>query len=97
MNWFIFTLTAFAVFRLAHMFSKESGPARLFKKLRATTEPHSALREGISCLLCESIWWSAAATAWLVYSGKVPIGIAPFYWLAASGAAICLHFQFTKE
>lgn len=94
---FIFLLAVLATFRLAVMFSKESGPGRIFKWMRAKTPPKSALREGISCALCESVWWSAPITALSWYFGYVPPGTVPLYWLAASGGAVVLNQAFTKN
>jgi len=95
--WLIFVLATFACFRLSVMFSKESGPGRIFKRLRAQTPPKSALREGVSCTLCESIWWSAAICASLCFFGYTPWGTFLLYWLAVSGGAVVLNQRFTKD
>lgn len=94
--WLVFVLASLAVFRLSLMFSKESGPGRIFSKLRKSTPPKSSLREGVSCIFCESIWWSAAATGWLIYLGEVSWSVAPVWWLASSALAVVLNQSFTK-
>ncbi len=95
--WLIFVLATLACFRLSVMFSKEAGPGRIFKKLRAQTPPKSALREGVSCALCESVWWSAAIVGLLCFFEYVPRGTFPLYWLAVSGGAVVLNQKFTKD
>ena len=95
--WLIFLLATLTCFRLSVMFSKESGPGRIFKIMRSKTPPKSALREGVSCALCESVWWSSFITAFLVGHGDVPLAYSPFYWLAVSGGAVVLNQRFTKD
>lgn len=97
MSAFIFVLASLATFRLSIMFAKENGPGRIFKKARAATPLKSALREGIECALCESVWWSAVVTTSLYFYGEVPLKIAPIYWLAASAVAVVLNQRFTKD
>ncbi len=97
MNYFVFILAVLSTFRLSVMFSKESGPGRIFKKLRAQTPPKSALREGVSCTLCESVWWGAGVTALCWFFEYVPHGTIPLYWLAVSGGAVVLNQRFTKD
>lgn len=79
------------------MFSKENGPGRIFKKARLATPPKSALREGIECALCESVWWSAVITVTLGCLGEVRWPVAPLYWLSASAVAVILNQAFTKN
>lgn len=95
--WLIFVLATLACFRLSVMFSKESGPGRIFKKMRAQTPPKSALREGVSCTLCESVWWSAAINVGLCSVGFMPWIQFPLYWLAVSGGAVVLNQAFTTK
>lgn len=94
---FILLLGSLVTFRLALMFSKESGPGRIFKKLRHAAPPKSATREGLSCLHCESVWWAAPVTAFLWWLDLIPAWHTPLYWLALSGVAIILHHAFTSD
>jgi hypothetical protein len=95
MTWLEFTLGGLVTFRLALMFSSESGPGRIFKKLRHAAPAKSATREGLECLHCESIWWSAPVTAFFWWQGKIGAWFTPLYWLAFSALAIVLHHAFT--
>lgn len=96
MNWFILIISILACYRLSLLFAKEDGPGKIFHKLRKSTPPKSSLRDGISCLLCESVWWSAFITGYLVYLGHTDWLHAPIVWLAISAGAIVLNQQFTK-
>lgn len=95
--WLLFVLATLACFRLSVMFSKESGPGRIFKHLRDKTPPKSALREGVACTLCESVWWSAAIVGLLCFFGYIENSAFPLYWLAVSGGAVVLNQRFTKD
>jgi hypothetical protein len=63
MTFFLFILAALATYRLALMFSKESGPGKIFMKLRKAPPPRSSAREGLSCPFCMSIWFGVVITA----------------------------------
>lgn len=97
MTWLDFTIASLVVYRLSLMFSSESGPGRIFKKLRNLPPPKSATKEGLSCLHCESIWWAAPVTAFLWWRDRIEPWDTPLWWLALSGVAICLHHQFTSD
>lgn len=97
MNWFIFLVGSLVTYRLSLMVSAESGPGRIFKKLRHLPAPRSAAREGLSCLHCESIWWAVPVTAFLWWRERIESWDAPIYWLALSGAAIVIHHAFTED
>lgn len=88
--WFVFALSVLAVFRLSTMFAVESGPGRIFRKLRGLPEPKSATKEGLSCSLCQSVWWAAGATGFLYWQEVVAAVWAPTWWLAISGGAVLL-------
>lgn len=88
--WFVFLLSVLAVFRLSTMFAVESGPGRIFRKLRGLPEPKSATKEGLSCSLCQSIWWSAAVVGFLYWQEVVEPAWTPIWWLAISGGAVLL-------
>jgi hypothetical protein len=96
-SWLEFALGSLVTYRLSLMLSKESGPWRIFKKLRHAAPPKSATREGISCLHCESVWWAAPVTAYLVWSREIAPADGPLYWLGFSAVAIVLHHAFTGD
>lgn len=97
MDWFHFTLGSLVTFRLALMFSTESGPGRIFKKLRHSAPPKSATREGLSCLHCESVWWAAPVTVAFWWLELIPAWHSWAYWLGFSAVAIILHHAFTVD
>jgi hypothetical protein len=97
MNLFVFILASLATFRLALLFSKETGPGRIFAKLRKLPAPKSSAREGLSCEWCLSVSFSAIITATLTWNGDVPIFYAPIYWLAVSAVAVVINQQWTKS
>lgn len=96
MSVFHFILASLAAYRIALMFAKEAGPGRIFRKLRNSTPPRSSLREGISCVFCESIWWSALITGYYIFLGLVSLQMAPIYWLSVSAVAVASNQLFTK-
>lgn len=97
-DWFILLLGGLVTYRLALMFSEESGPGRIFQKLRLAAPPKSATREGLSCLHCESVWWAAPVTAYACWVlEEIEPWQTPLYWLAFSGIAIVIHHAFTED
>lgn len=97
MTWIEFIIGGLVTYRLSLMFSKESGPGRIFKKLRNAPPPKSSAREGLACLHCESIWWGVPVTLLFATTGRIEWIDAPLYWLAFSAIAIILHHQFTSD
>lgn len=95
--WLVLILGSFVTYRLALMFAEESGPGRIFKKLRHKAPPKSATREGLSCVHCESVWWAAPVTAFFWWRDVIPAWETPIWWLAFSGVAIAIHHQFTED
>lgn len=93
---FLFILHALATYRLALMFSKESGPGRVFRKLRNAPPPRSSWREGLSCIFCESVWFALASTLSLCFMGKVSWEMWWLWWLAGSAVAVVLNQVFTR-
>lgn len=91
MNTLLFLAAVLATYRLSLMVSKESGPMRVFRKLRNIPPPKSSAREGLSCPLCTSVWFSAAVTGYLGWLGTFPLPEWPLWWLAFSGGAVLLH------
>ena len=58
-------LAALATFRLSRLVADETGPWRIFEKLRDATPEGSNLREGINCIMCVSVWISLLIAWWL--------------------------------
>lgn len=96
MNWFLFFLYTLSVYRLSLMLSKESGPGRIFRKLRQTPPPRSSLREGLSCLFCESIWLAGALTLIMSFAHYIVWRDSWLWWLAGSAGAVILNQVFTR-
>lgn len=97
MTWLETLLGGLVTFRLALMFSKESGPGRIFKKLRAAAPAKSATREGLECLHCESVWIAAPVTGYFCWRGKIAWPDSWLYWLGFSAIAVILHHAFTVD
>lgn len=95
--WVTFLLGTLATYRLSLMISKESGPARLLRKLRHSAPPKSATREGLSCQLCLAIHFGALVAGWYWWRDIITGMDFPIWWLAMSGAAICVHMKFTTS
>lgn len=96
-EWLVLVLGGFATFRLALMVSSESGPMRIFRKLRNLPPPKSSAREGLSCPFCLGLHFSAIITTFLWWQGRFPGADWPIYWLAISGIAVILHLAFAKD
>lgn len=95
-----FILCALAVFRLAHMIAEESGPMRVFRKLRAAPKKGTSLREGVACPYCWSLWLATIIVTFLFALPHLPAWAIATGWfivtmLALSGAAILFHQAFT--
>lgn len=89
---------ALATFRVALMVSAEDGPAFIFRKIRRMPPPKSATHKGISCTLCCSVYAAALAATAFAFREQFPwVQMWLIYPLAFSGAAVCLHMQFTKD
>lgn len=96
-EWMMFILGGLATYRLALLFSLESGPGRIFAKLRRVPPVKSSAREGLSCLHCSSVWFAAPVTGYFVWRGKIEWPDSPLYWLSFSALAIVLHHTFTED
>lgn len=94
MTWFYFVIGSLATYRLARMVSTEQGPWFIFLKLRRVPDAkkHPAIKEGLSCHLCVSVWFSALITGYYIWAGWITWTESPIYWLAFSGVAVALHF-----
>lgn len=78
----VFILVVLSVWRVSSLFAYESGPFSIFGSIRYYLKKNSnnvvlyTLHEGISCLWCNSIWFSALASilitnniaSWIVYT-----------------------------
>jgi hypothetical protein len=102
--WFELVLAILAVWRLAHLVSKEDGPFDIFGKLKeragATFDVVSQEWQGntelgylLTCPLCLSIWFAVPAAIWIT-----SVGMYTFVtWLAVSGGACILEMGLTKN
>lgn len=97
MNFFLWLLASLASFRLALMFSKEKGPGDVFEAIRNAESLHEGIKQGLACILCESVWWAGVITVYLSLIGQVEWELAPIYWLATSAAACIVHFQWNQD
>ena len=53
-----FIVLTLAVYRVAHLITREDGPLDLFAKLRGWLDPHQQtwIGRGLNCILCVSFW-----------------------------------------
>lgn len=93
---FYFVLGVLAAHRISLLFSKESGPFRLFQKIRKLPPPKSNARDGLQCLWCLSVYSAAIVTGYYYYLDLVNIFTAPIWWLSLSSGAIIVNQQWTK-
>lgn len=96
MNWFILALGSLATFRLSLLLSKEDGPAYIFRKIRKLPPAKSSAKEGLSCIYCVSVWFSALVTWYLWHISMIPGNLTPMYWLAMSSLAIFANQTWTR-
>ena len=96
MKFLYLLLGGLATFRLSLLFSKEDGPAYIFRNLRKVPPKNSSAKEGLSCTWCMSIWTSALVTTYFWLLAIIPGIEWPLYWLAMSAIAIICNQQWTK-
>lgn len=96
-HWFYLVLGVLATHRVSLMISSESGPGRLFRRLRRLPPPKSATKEGLSCQLCVSIWVAALVAVFYGCVGLLDWRFWPLWWLAMSSGAILCHMRFTRS
>lgn len=101
MNWFLFLLLALATHRLSTMLTQETGPGRMFERLRRLVKRKSTngsgLKEGISCPWCVSVWFGAIfAIAAFLFLASTTFQLIVMA-LALSDAAVILNQMFTKS
>lgn len=97
-----------ATFRLAVLLSEDTGPARMFQRLRSRltheARQHPALRKtdihhGIQCLRCSSVWVATPVAAFAYLRDQlreevVMAGECFLLWMALSALAILLNRAF---
>jgi hypothetical protein len=92
-----FAVAALCVYRISLLFSKESGPARVFARLRNVPAKKSAAHEWLSCIFCFSMTSSAVVCGVLWWAGaRQHPGHWFVTWCALSAAAIALNQVLTK-
>lgn len=96
MNWFALALGSLVTFRLSLLLTKEDGPAYLFRKLRKLPPPKSSARDGLQCIWCASVTFSAVVTWYLWRIEMIPGNLTPLFWLAQSSCAIFMNQQWTR-
>ena len=84
-------LAALATFRLSRLVADETGPWRIFEKLRDATPEGSNLREGINYIMCVSVWISLLIAWWLWWHGTFQTWLLPVVWLALSAGTVLLR------
>lgn len=91
-------IAALAVFRLAYLITKESGPMFVFCRIRkeAKKDKSSSLSEGIDCPLCVGMWYAFAITGYLQLPFRYAWIDSIIVILAVAGLAMLLHQVFTK-
>lgn len=94
---FQFVVAALATYRISLLFTAESGPAKIFAKLRRAPKKHSAVWDWLQCLWCFSMTASAVVCGALWWSGIRQHAAEWFLaWNALSAVAIALNQQLTK-
>lgn len=85
-------LLTLATYRLATDLAWESGPARLYERLRGAVMqrfgPDSSVTEGISCPICASFWLAP-----IVYGLWLYVPIVVWILAAAGGAAFLARMR----
>lgn len=92
-----FAIACLATYRISLLFTKESGPARIFAKLRRAPAKHSATADWLGCLFCFSMTASAVVCGALWAAGTRQHWAEWFLlWCALSAVAIALNQSLTK-
>lgn len=95
-DWMIFVMSVMAVYRVSGMMAEEKGPGGLFERMRGKVRNRTA-KEGVSCPLCESVWWAAVCVVYLGCLKVMGWEWVPLWWLGVSGGAVVMHRQWGKE
>lgn len=97
MTWLTFTIGVLATFRISLMFTKEAGPAWIFRKLRRAPARRSAVHEWLSCFFCFSVTASLIVCLAMWLSGaRLNLPSWALLWLSFSAAAILINQKFTR-
>lgn len=83
-------LSILATWRAATIISEESGPGKMFVKLRTMPELPQNVRDGLQCPLCLSVWASALCVLILCSVRRMPWKLAGIAWLGISGGSALL-------
>jgi len=89
--WFIFAIAALAVYRLAKMIAEETGPFKMFTRLRESTPEGSNLREGIQCIFCVSMWIAFPVAVLVGLFGPIEPWLIPLLWPALSSVTVLIR------
>ncbi len=92
MDWFYFIISSLAVWRLAHLFSKEDGPFDIIFLMRQKAGA-GFFAKLLDCFYCLSIWMALPFGIWLGINWIQKI----LLWIALSGAACLLEQATTKN
>lgn len=91
-------VAGFAGWRLASLLVREDGPWHVFERLRRaagvpeTGEVRGVLAEILTCVLCASLWTSAASmAAWILATGGAEVGEWVVSVFAAAGFALLVE------
>lgn len=92
------TIAALAVFRLAYLITKKSGPFFFIRYARkaAKKDKDSSLAEGIDCPRCVGVWISTAITLYLLLPFRLLWIDYSIVILSVAGLAMLLHQVVTK-
>lgn len=96
-----FIILGLACFRLALMVTKEDGPAWIFRRLRSLVKrkapQETALKKGISCPWCVSMWMGVLLSLGEFFLHDSAVYVVIVVALALSGIAIIINQTFTKD
>lgn len=92
MDWFYFTISSLAVWRLTHLFAKEDGPFDIIFLMRQKAGS-GFFAKLLDCFYCLSIWMALPFGIWLGMDWIQKL----ILWLAISGAACVLEQATTKS
>lgn len=85
---------ALASWRLAYLFTIDTGPARIFERIRGIVRsrfgPDSWQFEGATCAFCQSVWYAGVMAVLLFWD--LPVRQIAALWLAMAGLAALIHW-----
>lgn len=88
-------IASLAVFRLAYLVTKESGPMFVFLKLRKEAKKQGgSVAEGAQCPHCMGMWMSILVMNYLLISPRIKLIDNLIIILAAAGFAMIIHQLF---